>query len=136
MKNVTSEISNQYKSSYGGNMKKISLILVLIILMIPVILQGQNKKSGDDALGIFKYDDFERPEACGSSCHTDFFHQWTQMMMSQCYTHHWDDIEYFKLAVPHADKDPKVAGVKAGCNGCHSPIAFMSGDVKCHMKSM
>ncbi len=49
--------------------------------------------------------------------------------MSQAYTHHWDEIEYFKLAVPHAEKDQKVAGVKAGCNGCHSPIAFLAGDV-------
>ena len=50
-------------------------------------------------------------------------------MMSQAYTHHWDEIEYFKLAVPHAEKDPVVAGVKAGCNGCHSPMAFLAGDV-------
>ncbi len=50
-------------------------------------------------------------------------------MMSQAYTHHWDEVEYFKLAVPHAEKDPIVAGVKAGCNGCHTPIAFMAGDV-------
>ena len=50
-------------------------------------------------------------------------------MMSQAYTHHWDEIEYFKLAVPHAEKDPKVAGVKAGCNGCHAPMAFLAGDV-------
>jgi hypothetical protein len=50
-------------------------------------------------------------------------------MMSQAYTHHWDEIEYFKLAVPHAEKDAKVAGVKAGCNGCHAPMAFLAGDV-------
>jgi nitrate/TMAO reductase-like tetraheme cytochrome c subunit len=50
-------------------------------------------------------------------------------MMSQAYTHHWDEIEYFELAVPHAAKNPKVAGVKAGCNGCHAPLAFLAGDV-------
>ena len=49
--------------------------------------------------------------------------------MSQSYTHHWDEIEYFELAVPHAEKEPKVAGVKAGCNGCHAPFAFLAGDV-------
>jgi hypothetical protein len=38
-------------------------------------------------------------------------------MMSQAYTHSWDGIEYFQLAIPHAEKDPKVAGVKAGCHG-------------------
>ena len=45
--------------------------------------------------------------------------QHEQAMMSQSFTHHWDEIEYFELAVPHAAREPKVAGVKAGCNGCH-----------------
>ncbi|MFA7227670.1 MAG: multiheme c-type cytochrome [Melioribacteraceae bacterium] len=80
-------------------------------------------------LGSLKYDDFKKPEYCGSSCHTDFYQQWKQAMMSQAYTHEWDEIEYFKLAVPHAEKDPKVAEVKAGCNGCHAPISYVSGDV-------
>jgi len=86
-------------------------------------------KAGDAALGTRKYDDFQPPKFCGTSCHTDLYQQWTQAMMSQAYTHHWDEIEYFKLAVPHAEKDSVVAGVKAGCNGCHTPMAFMAGDV-------
>ena len=49
--------------------------------------------------------------------------------MSQAFTHHWDEIEYFELAIPHAEKEPKVAGVKAGCNGCHAPLAFLAGDI-------
>ena len=49
-------------------------------------------------------------------------------MMSQAYTHHWDEIEYFDLAVVQADQEPKMAGVKAACNGCHTPIAFLAGD--------
>ena len=86
-------------------------------------------KTGDEALGTRKYSDFQTPKFCGTSCHTDFYQQWTQAMMSQAYTHHWDEIEYFKLAVPHAEKDSVVAGVKAGCNGCHTPMAFLAGDV-------
>ncbi|MDI6804719.1 MAG: multiheme c-type cytochrome [Bacteroidota bacterium] len=109
-------------------MKKLIWMLLLIIF-IPALLVGQEIKVGDEALGTRKYADFEKPEVCGSSCHIDFYQQWKQAMMSQAYTHHWDEIEYFKLAVPHADKEPKVAGVKAGCNGCHSPIAFLAGDV-------
>jgi len=50
-------------------------------------------------------------------------------MMSQSYTHHWDEIEYFKLALPHSEKEPKVAGIRAGCNGCHAPLAFLAGDI-------
>ena len=86
-------------------------------------------KAGDEALGTRRYEDFQTPKFCGTSCHTDFFEQWKQAMMSQAYTHHWDEIEYFKLAVPHAEKDSMVAGVKAGCNGCHAPLAFLAGDV-------
>jgi len=85
-------------------------------------------KFGDAALGTLKYDDFERPAAC-ATCHVDIARQHEQAMMSQAFTHSWDEIEYFELAVPHAEKDPKVAGVKAGCNGCHAPFSFLAGDV-------
>jgi hypothetical protein len=74
------------------------------------------------------YDLFETPKRC-AQCHKDIHVQWKQSMMAQAYTHHWDEIEYFQLAVPHAEKDPKVAEIKAGCNGCHAPSAFFIGDV-------
>lgn len=105
-------------------MKK-NAILAVIILSI-VLLSSLKAQTGEGAL---KYDDFKTPQFCGTSCHTDFYQMWKQAMMSQAYTHEWDEIEYFKLAVPHAEKDEKVAEVKAGCNGCHTPIAFTAGDV-------
>ena len=105
-----------------------SIILFLILLFIASNISAQ-EKAGEEALGTKKYEDYQTPKFCGTSCHTDFYQQWQQAMMSQAYTHHWDEIEYFKLAVPHAEKDEVVAGVKAGCNGCHAPIAFLSGDV-------
>lgn len=105
------------------------LLFIILFLLTSHILYSQNTKGGEDAKGIFKYENFQKPEECGASCHTDFYAQWKQMMMSKCYTHEWDEIEYFKLAVPHAEKEPKVSGVKEGCNGCHAPISFMVGDV-------
>ena len=48
-------------------------------------------------------------------------------MMSQAYTHHWDEIEYFDLAVAHAKAKPEIKDVVDGCNGCHPPLAFMRG---------
>lgn len=108
-------------------MKKIFFNL-FIVLLFSSFASAQIKTS-DDALGTRSYEDYKTPEFCGASCHIDFYQQWQQAMMSQAYTHHWDEIEYFKLAVPHAEKDEVVAGVKAGCNGCHAPIAFLSGDV-------
>ncbi len=101
--------------------------ILIAFLLVPTPLLAQ--LAGEEALGSQPYENFERPEACGASCHVDFYQQWKQAMMSQAYTHHWDEIEYFKLAIPHAEKDPKVAGVKAGCNGCHSPMAFLANDI-------
>jgi len=106
-------------------MDKRIITTFLALVFVSFSLYAQ-QKSGE---GSFKYEDFEKPAYCGTSCHTDFFRQWEQAMMSQAYTHEWDEIEYFKLAVPHAEKDPMVAEVKAGCNGCHSPIAYLAGDV-------
>ena len=82
---------------------------------------------GDAAHGTRTYDDYEKPQVC-QSCHVDIYMQWDQAMMSQAFTHHWDEIEYFELAVPHAEKDAKVAEVKHGCNGCHAPTSFLAGD--------
>lgn len=82
---------------------------------------------GDAAHGTRSYDDYERPETC-RSCHDDLYEQWTQSMMSQAFTHHWDEIEYFELAVPHSEKDPAYADAQHGCNGCHAPTAFLAGD--------
>ena len=103
-----------------------SIVIYLILLLL--ISTGLAQPAGDELLGTGSYDQFEKPQVCGS-CHVDFYMQWQQAMMSQSYTHHWDEIEYFKLAVPHAEKDPVVAGVKAGCNGCHAPTAFIAGNV-------
>ncbi len=106
----------------------LSVLFSFIFYLFPVQVHAQEAPAGDELLGTGKYSDFEKPEVCGT-CHMDFYRQWEQAMMSQSYTHHWDEIEYFKLAVPHAEKNEKVAGVKAGCNGCHTPVAFIAGDV-------
>ncbi len=55
------------------------------------------------------------------------YEQWSQAMMSQAYTHHWDEIEYFDLAVAHAAAKPELKDAVDGCNGCHTPLAFMGG---------
>lgn len=104
-------------------------IIYFFTLLCFSVINIYSQKAGNELLGAFKYDDFKTPEYCGTSCHNDFYQQWKQAMMSQAFTHHWDEIEYFELAVPHAEKDPVVAEVKAGCNGCHSPLAFAAGDV-------
>ena len=105
------------------------LITAVTLILAASAAAQEAPKVGDDALGTHPYEAFERPAAC-ASCHVDIARQHEQAMMSQAYTHHWDEIEYFELAVPHAGKDAKVAGVKAGCNGCHAPIAFLAGTAR------
>ncbi len=105
-------------------------VLFVCALIITFAAFGEDKavKAGEEAHGTRSYDEYKKPMFCGTSCHVDIYRQWQQAMMSQAYTHHWDEIEYFQLAVPHAEKDEVVAGVKDGCNGCHAPISFLAGD--------
>jgi hypothetical protein len=99
--------------------------MAVMVLLFP---QDQEIPAGEEALGTRKYSEYEKPAAC-ASCHTDIFQQWSQSMMAQAYTHHWDEIEYFDLAVAHAQKVPELKPVVDGCNGCHAPLAYLAGDV-------
>jgi len=80
----------------------------------------------EDLKARYSFKDFESAKKC-RSCHPGFYEQWSQAMMSQAYTHPWDEIEYFDLAVAHAKAKPELKEVVDGCNGCHTPMAFMSG---------
>ncbi len=105
-----------------------SLACAALIIGAPLVGFAGDRPAGDAAQGAYSYDDFESDEVC-ALCHVDITRQHHQAMMSQSYTHHWDEIEYFSLALPHSEKDAKVAGIKAGCNGCHAPLAFLAGDI-------
>lgn len=106
-------------------MKKLFPHLLIILFMSGHLFA---QPAGDELLGTRSYDEYEKPEAC-RACHVDIYMQWKQAMMSQSYTHEWDEIEYFDLAVEHAKNDPTFKGPVDGCNGCHTPLAFMAGDV-------
>lgn len=109
------------------------IILILILLSLFILTSSialiMTIPSNEKMKGAFEYEDFDTPFYCGASCHTDFYQQWDQAMMSKAYTHHWDEIEYFKLAVAHSENDPDMEGVHEGCNGCHAPLAFLAGDL-------
>ncbi|MCX6149655.1 MAG: multiheme c-type cytochrome [Ignavibacteriales bacterium] len=110
-------------------MNLLTRFLTMFLIYITVNQLSAQPKSGSQLFGTKKYSDFEKPEYCGSACHRDFYQQWKQSLMSQSYTHQWNEIEYFKLAVPHAEKDTFFAKEKANCIGCHSPMTFMVGDI-------
>lgn len=109
-------------------MKQSFFVILLSLIFFSTCLVAQELPGGEAALGTKTYDQYEKPEAC-KSCHVDIYYQWQQAMMSQAYTHHWDEIEYFDLAVAHGEKVPEVESVANGCNGCHAPLAFLAGDV-------
>jgi hypothetical protein len=109
----------------------ISLSIISIILVIAVALMGcgQQKAVETTSLeGKYTYDDFTTPSICGT-CHQEIYQEWQQMMMSQCFVHEWDDVEYFQLALPQALELEKVSGVKSGCVACHGPLAYLAGDI-------
>ena len=97
-----------------------SITLILILTAFRMLLPQEDLKSK------YAYKDFESAKKC-RSCHPGIYEQWSQAMMSQAYTHHWDEIEYFDLAVPHAAAKPDLKDPVDGCNGCHAPLAFMGG---------
>jgi hypothetical protein len=106
--------------------RRISILLFFVFSVLFLGFTISNIKL--DPLGQFSYDDFEKPTYC-KQCHNDFYQQWDQAMMSKAYTHHWDEIEYFKLAVAHSENEPSMEGVHEGCNGCHAPLAYAAGDM-------
>lgn len=107
----------------GGFMSKKLVLLFLSLCLSTINLAAEGEKEG-----AYNYADFTEDAAC-ASCHVDIARQHEQALMSQSYTHHWDEVEYFSLALPHSQKEEKVAGVKAGCMGCHAPLAFLAGDI-------
>jgi len=109
-------------------MRWAGLIVIAALVVTAASANADEPKAGDAAFGTQPYDRFETDSVC-VDCHVDLARQHEQAMMSQSFVHAWDEIEYFKLAKPHAEKEPKVAGVKAGCNGCHAPLAFLAGDI-------
>ena len=102
-------------------MKSKFLLGLLMAVVVPTGLMAAQ-------MGTYKYDDFKKPQKCGM-CHKEIYQEWQQTLMSKSYTHKWDQVEYFQLALPHSKKLEKVAGVKAGCIACHGPLAFLSGDI-------
>ncbi len=106
-------------------LKKLPLLILPLFLLVFLAF---GVRQDEDPKGKHPYDEFRKPEYC-KSCHASFFQQWDQAMMSEAYTHQWDEIEYFKLAVPYAEKEEGMKGVDDGCNGCHTPLAYMAGDM-------
>jgi len=116
--------SNQFKNQI--NMKKSKLIFQIGLLSI--VFLSISLTIGPRQQNEYTYDQFQTPEYC-NQCHNLLYQQWDRSMMSDAYTHKWDEIEYFDLAVAHSRNDPEMEKVHETCNGCHTPMAFLAGDM-------
>jgi len=106
-----------------------SHVYIFVWTLVAVFLSlAATHPSGDAALGTQPYDKFQPNEEC-AQCHQHLARQYSGSMMAKSFTHSWDEAEYYQLALPHSEKVTKVAGIKAGCNGCHAPLAFLAGDI-------
>jgi hypothetical protein len=82
-------------------------------------------------VGQTPYYYYEDPVSCGGGgmgmmCHNDKFQQWQTSQHSRAWTGDFMVAQYYDLARPDGDLDQKVAGIKVGCVGCHSPSAYMT----------
>ena len=75
-----------------------------------------------------KYKYWENPRVC-SGCHWDKYSDWSRSQMSRSYTGDFFQAQFFKSALRDGVQDPDVKGVHEGCFGCHSPSAYLSGDI-------
>ncbi len=108
-------------------MKKMKGLLASVCSVAAAVALAAGSASGA-TMGSHKYEDFKSPKSC-KGCHKEIYQEWEQNLMAKSFTHEWDQVEYFKLALPHSKKLEKVAGVKAGCIACHGPLAFLAGDI-------
>jgi nitrate/TMAO reductase-like tetraheme cytochrome c subunit len=113
---------------HGRNNPKVLILPASFSLLLIFLTAFGVRFTGpqEDLKNKYSYKDFESAKKC-RSCHPGIYEQWSQAMMSQAYTHHWDEIEYFDLAVPHAKAKPELKDAVDGCNGCHTPMAYMGG---------
>ncbi len=117
------QVLNQMFQILGVRFMRWLLVPAALFLLFSIYIFASPAQEGK-----FEYNVFDPPKKC-KMCHREIFKEWEQSLMAQAFTHPWDEVEYFRLALPHALKEEKVAGVKAGCIGCHAPLAFLCGDI-------
>ena len=99
------------------------IAFVLLVGPLPAAEKGEKEASAH-----YRYDYWEDPYEC-AGCHRERFLDWQTSQMSRSYTGDFFQAQYFKVALKDADRDEGVAAVRHECIGCHSPSAFLSGDI-------
>jgi hypothetical protein len=107
----------------------LSCCALVYALSLSICACGDSPATSKPSLqGKYTYQDFDSPAKCGE-CHTAIYDDWSSSMMSRAFTHEWNSIEYFSLALSHSAEIEQIAGTEADCMACHSPLAYLSGDI-------
>jgi len=90
-------------------------------IVVKSIFEPENQKK--------KYHYFENPAVC-SGCHWDRFETWSSSQHAKGFTGDFFQAQFYKNVLPSRSLGPEVANAHKDCIGCHSPTAFLSGDMK------
>lgn len=75
-----------------------------------------------------KYHYYEDPVVC-SGCHWDKFAHWSTSQHSKGFSGDFFQAQFYEVVLPSLSLDEKVSNANEDCIGCHSPSAFLSGDM-------
>ena len=108
-------------------MRPVNFAIALGTLAVAGVLTGM-KGSGDPENQQKEYHYFENPLIC-SGCHWDRFKRWNVSQHSKGFTGDFFQAQFYDLVLPSRQLDDRVANTHEDCIGCHSPSAFLSGDM-------
>jgi len=108
-------------------MKKHHILTPILIIVSLTILTGM-KDLSDPENQKKKYHYFEDPAIC-AGCHWEKFETWSSSQHAKGFTGDFFQAQFYKTVLPSLSLDEKVANANEDCIGCHSPSAFLSGDM-------
>lgn len=104
---------------------KISIPLVTLVLLTAMTSMRTTADPEDQNK---KYHYYEDPLIC-SGCHWDRFDRWSVSQHSKGFTGDFFQAQFYETVLPSLQLDEKVASAHEDCIGCHSPTAYLSGDM-------
>jgi len=108
-------------------MKSFPIAVPLITTVLLASLTSMRLK-GDPESQEKKYHYYEDPIIC-SGCHWDKFASWSMSQHSKGFTGDFFQAQFYDVLLPSRSLDEKLANADEDCIGCHSPSAFLSGDM-------
>ena len=108
-------------------MKPFPFAIPLFTIILLASLSGM-RFMGDPESQEKKYHYYEDPIIC-SGCHWDKFTKWSGSQHSKGFTGDFFQAQFYEVLLPSRSLDEKLANANEDCIGCHSPSAFLSGDM-------